>query len=370
MNTLAVDSAEAKMVIAQETSRLQALYEEKAYLETRWKESEANLAGRYFADPVHRFLSDKAVIEAGFAFDEAQKWVFMMSRALDYRLNQRFTAIGDDGKAYISETVFKLRNAQELEKMVRAIYNHASLEKMGERAGQSFVKYSLREHVFGLRRVDGSGNPVQYPDPKTGKMVSALDAFRSYLKNIAYIGKSEHLTGFDEVVRVSFNTVGTNFEETFFSDGRWNEKIKWIAVKINASSAAYSEVKIYIEQSGAGFVRNKTRGTVDPLHPDQLKNEMTGYPIRQWFYENNEWKSRPCFGFSSINARIAEDTDVPPEAWQKAEFHELSPAVSKWTIEIPTKKLGMPVVNLDTVSDIEIWFCNYYIARNYKRSSK
>jgi hypothetical protein len=371
MSTLAIESTEAAVVLAREFGKLKALWDEKAYLETRWLESDSNLATRYFADPSHRIISNHAIIEAGFAFDTAQYWVYMLARALDYRMNQRFVAPSiseGDIRTYTSQSVFKLRNAEELVHMVQSIDYWATDKSLSDREGQTFVKYSLREDFLGLREgTDESGHPFQYPDPATGELVSPQEAFRSYLKYVAKNGRSDQLTGFDEVVRLEFSTVNTNFGETFFSKGRWNEKIKWLAVKINSEQTYPSEIRIYLAQSGTAFVRNKTRGTVpNPDRPDIVEGEMTGYPVRRWILDGtlNRWTSKQEFGFSSINARITEDPSVPPSAWQNAEFHELSPAVSKWILEIPTRKGGVPVVRLEQVSDIEIWFYNYYIARD------
>jgi hypothetical protein len=245
------------------------------------------------------------------------------------------------------------------------MHDHAIIESLGDRAGHTFVKYSLREDFLGFRIGPDPEHQLRYPDPAAGKLVDATEAFKSYLKHVAVNGPSDHLKDFDEVVRLEFSTVGENFEGTFFSDGRWNEKIKWLAVKIYADLPLYNTVKIYLEQSGTAFVRNETRGIQPyPQRPDIIEGEMTAYPIRHWFYKDGKWESKPEFGFSSLFARITEDPNVPDTAWQSGEFHELSPAVTKWVLEIPTWKEDLKVVDLDQINDIEIWFYNYYIARN------
>lgn len=65
-----------------------------------------------------------------------------------------------------------------------------------------------------------------------------------------------------------------------------------------------------------------------------------------------------------INAVITEDPDAPDESHQKQEFSELTPAVSTWVLEIPIKDNdGKKVIDTDDISDIEIWFYNYYYTR-------
>ena len=70
------------------------------------------------------------------------------------------------------------------------------------------------------------------------------------------------------------------------------------------------------------------------------------------------------FGFG-INAVVTNDPDAPAESWQKREFHEMPPAVSKWVLEVPLKSASRQnILNIENISDIEIWFYNYYHARN------
>ncbi|WP_295450104.1 hypothetical protein [uncultured Thiodictyon sp.] len=67
----------------------------------------------------------------------------------------------------------------------------------------------------------------------------------------------------------------------------------------------------------------------------------------------------------SINAVIARDPEAPVESLRKKEFREFSPAVSSWTLEVPTiHSSNQPILDLNKVSDIEIWFYNYYLDRN------
>jgi hypothetical protein len=71
MHTLAVDSAEAALLMRQEIARMAALYREKSELESRIAERNSDLASRYFADPVHRLAADWRMIEANLGFEDA-----------------------------------------------------------------------------------------------------------------------------------------------------------------------------------------------------------------------------------------------------------------------------------------------------------
>jgi len=355
MHTLAIESQQAAVMLTQEMGRLQALVDEKAHLEARWKEAKKDLGTRYFADPSHRIIMDQYIIDSDFAFQEAQFWVYVMARALDYKRNTRFTATFG-GRTYTSSSVFALRNAQELVEMAIALWTYDETSNIGDRQGTQFVRFSIREDFLEYRRMDENGDPASYPDPMTGEDVDAITAFRSHLRQ-----KSVN----DQEVILEFNTVRSNFGDTFFSNRRWNEKIKWISVRINADGFLGLDVMVDLEQSGTAFVRNAAQGTPDPDHPDRLVGEMTGYPVWYWYMDNEgNWASKDTFGFG-INAVVNEHSNAPPESYQKREFHEMSPAVTKWVMKVPLKNsMGWKILDVDEISDIEIWFYNYYHARN------
>jgi hypothetical protein len=366
MSTLAIESSEAAVVLAQEHGRLTALLDEQAYLEAQWAEANSATANRYFADPSHRIIQNQKVLAAARAFDRAQLWVFIMARALDYKWNRRVVT---DGEPYTANSVFRLRNAQELVDMAIALNEYDKFQQTSNRHGDQSVRFSVREDFLGYRRVDvATGELLTYPDPVTGQQVDALTAFRSYLKQLPRLRPDWGTNR--EVVRIEFDTVKTNFQGTFFSPDRWNEKINWIAIKINAESGL-DELSVWLEQSGVSFVRNEWRGEMpDPERPDLVIEEMTAYPVAYWYRETDPdtgaqyWTSKDSFGIP-VNAAITRDPDAPIESYRKKEFHELPPAVSRWALEIPVVHAsGAPLLDLDRVSDIEIQFYNYYLVRN------
>ena len=370
MSTLAIESSEAAVVLAQEMGRLTALLDEKDYLETQWAEANAQTASRYFADPSHRIIHNNEVLAAGRAFEKAQLWVFILARALDYRLNEEI----ETPDLYKSSTVFKLRNAKELVDMAVSVADWAELRELGERGGSNFEKFSVREDFLGYRRTSYLDTLI-YQDPITGDPVDGLTAFRSYLKKLPRFRPT--WAGFREVIRIEFSTVKTNTTETFFAQARWNEKINFVAVKINAESLE-PHVQVLLKASGTGFVRNKSRGYIeepeDPedRRPDRLVGEMTGYPMKRWYLSFNpvqggySWASTDwAFAFPAM---VSRDPDASPKVYERREFHELSPAVTHWTLEVPVlASSGEPIFDLDRISDIEIWFENYSLGRDLSK---
>lgn len=363
ISTLVIESTEAAILLEEQAARLEALFDEKVFLEAAWSEAEGNLEDRFFADPAHRMVLNTDVLDAERTFRKAQLWLFMMARALDYKWNRTVNAEG-----YTAESVYKLRNADELVKMAIALYNYNHTHQLGVRSGTSFVKFSLREDFLGFKRTDFLGNTLDYPDPLTGESVDALTAFRSYLKNIAERVEPEWGTN-REAIRLQFTTAKTNTSGTFFSPDRWNEKIHWVAMTINTDSPL-TELMVWLEQRGVAFVRNDQKGVQDPEDPDLMVGEMTSYPVRYWYWRDNpvtgeqNFVSKDDFGIP-VNAAIVIDPHAPIESLRKSEFREMSPAISQWTLEIPTiHSSGLPLLDLDKIRDVEIWFYNYYKVRN------
>ncbi len=364
MSILSIDSLEASILLTQDVGRLQALLDEKSYLEAEWAEANSELGQRYFADPTHRIIMNKDILSARQAFDKAQFWVFIIARALEYKWNNNNLTY--DG--YSADTVFKLRNAEELANMAVAMWNYDQTHNLGTRHGEQFVKFSLREDFLGYRQLDYSNRPLTHLDPATGQQVDALTAFHSYLRNAPHVAPAWGTNR--QVVRLQFSTAKPNLTGTFFSPDRWNEKMNWVAVSINAETS-HRELLVRLEQSGTAFIRNEQRGSViDPARPDRVTGEMTTYPARYWYSSTNsntgqlEFRSKDTFGIS-INAMVIENPDVLLESLRKREFHEMSPAVSNWTLEIPTiGSGGETMLDLNQIQDIDILFYNYYLVRN------
>lgn len=353
MSVLAIESQQELILYDQAIGKLVALYNEKAYLESRWNEDDAALGDRYYADPSHRLILDQYILDADYAFDTAQFWVFAMARALDYKWNR--TVETGDTIPYTSNSVFLLRNAEELTEMAKALFDYDSIHNLGERHGTQYVTFSLREDFLGYKRYDEENNKLYYPDPQTGEMVDALTAFHSYLMDPKRHDKpkDERYGQYDEVVHIEFSTAKE--DDVFFSRARWNEKIKYIKVKINAQ-ANDDQALVWLEQSGTGYIRTQF---------PEIEGQMTEHTIRRFYLGiNNTWEAKDGFGFA-INALITDDPNVPDDTYEKKEFSELTPAVSSWILELPLKRNdGTTVLKEEDISDVEISFNNYYKTRD------
>ncbi len=383
-STLRIESEQEAILFKQAMGRLSALWAEFAYLESLWKEDNQALSERYFADPSHRLFLDQYVIDSNFAFDIAQEWVFMMARALEYKWNKPFLTKPSSagGRQYTKDDVFTLRNASELEGMVSAMATYDGGAGIGERKNQDIVEFSLREDFLGYKKKNKDGSDATYPDPISGDPVDAITAFRSYMKkNLKDKPKASGIMAkFSKLVHLEFGTLTTNLGATFFSPDNWNEKIVWTSLKIKApaqNNGQLKQLKVYLEQSGTGYLRNRQAGKPDKGRPDHLIGEWTTLPVRHFYRVEDpdqlwKWNELNQIGFG-ITAQISESDDEPPERYQKRHFEEFTPAVSKWTMEIPTKQNVngkiVTVLDLDEVTDIEFRFQNRAILRPAQGSS-
>jgi len=60
---------------------------------------------------------------------------------------------------------------------------------------------------------------------------------------------------------------------------------------------------------------------------------------------------------------LTADPRIPPSALQIEEFKERSVAATGWKLRIPTVSLGVEVMRIDELNDIEIYFHHYSAQR-------
>jgi hypothetical protein len=382
MNTLAVDSQEAGVLLKQEIGRLVALFREKADLEARIAEADASLSQRYFADPVHRLSAQHHMRRAHFAFDQAQKWLFFMVRALEYKWNEPFdlpASLSSDGRRWRSADLFKVRNADELLDFYNAMVEFDALFQGPSVSDDRFDWFSVRDDFLGYRRFDTNGAPLTYVDPATGESVDATQAFRRHLRRLQDDQGQIHL---------EFSTLrqipgGSFFRGPRFlangqvapeQKGLYLDKIRWMKIRMpGGHTTARSVVNGTLIYGGVSYLRNPRVGTLDPVRPNHLIGEMTPYSTRYWFFTTAGWRFQEAL--SATVAMLKADRNVPrldgspgqidvlPSVQQIDVFKERSVATTGWRLIIPTVDLGTPVLRIEDIDDIEIYFYHYAFER-------
>jgi len=370
MKTLAIDSQEAAILLKQELGRLSALIREKEDLDRTLAESQQSLSGRYFADPVHHLRHQHQTMLANLSFDEAQKWLYFMARALEYKWNTPFMNYFYLGRKWSSGTLFKLRNAEELEQFYYAMVSFNSLVQLPQ--DDFFDWFSVKEDFLGYYEFDDTGTNVLYyadpADPDAPATLTATEAFRSYLQ-----------TKMDAIgnIKLTFSTRREIAGGTFYrgarrdddgnvlSAGLFLDKIKWLKINLPGShSLGRTQLAGELSYGGTGFVRNFDVGTYHPDRPDRLQNEETAYSTRYWYFHAPSAKWRFSESLKSpVTMQLSADPRVPPSVQEIDIFKERSVATTGWNLTVPTEDLGIPVLNIDELDDIELYFYHYAVSR-------
>lgn len=372
MHTLAVDSAEAALLMRQEIARMAALYREKTELENRIAERNRDLASRYFADPVHRLAADWRMIEANLGFEEAQRWLFFMVRALEFKWNTPFSGFAHEGRTWSARTLFKLRNADELESFFDAMNAFDASINRGKTYRWDW--FSVREDFMGLKTLDDEGQPAEYIDPVTGETHDAIGMFRAILE------RSLRQVQGGEQIEVEFNTVRQtpggfffvgptfNLDGSVDTKGRFLDKIDYLQIRLPGDhSLGRSQLAGNLTYGGTSFVRNFNVGHYDLARPDRLVNEMTAYNTRYWFFDptpgQQRWKFNEGLTIDAVEMQLSDDPRLPPTVNQILEFKERSVAATGWRLTIPLIQQNTQVMKLNELNDIEIYFHHYSAQR-------
>jgi hypothetical protein len=391
MRTLVIDSQEAKILMKQEVGRLAQLMREKYELERRIRERDANIARRYYADPIHRLNSNYDILVANLAFDSAHKWLFFMSRALEYKWNVPF-AHTHNGIAWNAGSVFKCRNGDELYALYLAMLDFDAQIEGTRIKGDFFDWFSVRDDFFGYRQLGDLGETLSYLDPETGESVSGIEMFRRRLKRDFLDSQGQIRLRFSTVRQIPGGSFfrGARFLENGQVDpaqrGLYLDKIRWMKIRLPGNHTTFNNViNGSLTYGGSSFIRNEQPGTIHPERPDRVVNEFTEYSTRYWFRAGQQtgslpgvnnipdvWRFRESLSWPSAQMRkdsgprlegSEQNPDVLPSVLQIDAFRERSVAATDWQMIIPTRDLGTTILSIDQLDDVEIYFYHYAVGR-------
>ena len=369
MNTLAVDSQEAALLLQQEIGRFVSLLREKADLERTLAESRQDLTSRYFADPIHHLRYQHQTMLAHLSFDEAQKWLYFMARALEYKWNTPFMNYFYLGRKWSTATLFKLRNAEELEQFYNAMVSFNSLVQLPK--DDYFDWFSVRDDFFGYKRTNDLGQLALYPDPSNPNGPTNLTGIQAFRRRL------QGLTNALGDITLEFSTVREIPGGTFFRGARFDssgnvlsaglflDKIKWMKINLPGShSLGRTLLAGEITYGGSSFIRNFDVGQFVPGRPDRLADELTAYGTRYWFFHppSASWRFSAALK-SPVTMQLSADSRVPPTVQEIDIFKERSVATTGWGLSIATKDLGVTVLKIDELDDVELYFYHYAVSR-------
>lgn len=367
-DSLEIDIAETTILLKQEQARLTALRNEKADIEQKMDQANVGLLNRYFSDPNHRIKMQADTLEAEMTFREAQKWVYYTARALEYKWNMPFVHT-HAGKNWSVGSVFKLRNAAELQAMVAAMQDFNGLLDGTMVKDDYYDWFSFREDFLGLKRYDAQGRVLYYTDPVTGVRADALTTFRNFLT------RNKDTNG---NINLEFSTAREVPGGTFFlgprynpngslaSKGLWLDKIKWMQFRLPGShTTGRAQIAGQVTYGGSCFLRTQNVGTVpDANRPDRVVGELTAWSTRYWYYDGGSNSWRFSEGLSApVQMQMTSDPRIPPTVTQVDVFKERSVAATGWKLSVPTRDLGVEILKISELNDIEVYFYHYAVVR-------
>jgi hypothetical protein len=323
-----------------------ALMRELANLPTRALESTSDLAGRYFADPIFYLRSQNLLIEADYAFREAQRWVFFGLRALEYKYNAPF--LWDDGlRDWDVSSLYALRNFTELEGMLTAMgaFNLANNQKRAQGRLNYTDSISLRRDVWGLS--DSATDLAKFKSQLQG----TLNSIRGiYELNLNPLVLAQQLS-FRQDQGSFFTSPDYNLQGEVISAGRYLDKIEWLKFHVLDRSQS-STVTRQAGFSYGGVAYERTFCSRNRNDEGETPGELTSFPFRYFVPGGNssrDWTSFPEHR-ATVNlvfsAQEGEPTSPGFTSWR-----ERGVATTQWTLEIPAANL----INPDQVEDLVIY---------------
>ena len=374
----ASDVQDANNQIAQEVVHQASLQRELESIRLNAESARAQNASRYYADPIHSFRAQAALLAADQAFRRAQRWVFYTQRALEYKWNKDFTWTQSGAHSYDKGTLFKLRNAQELDDLVGALEDFNTHNLIAFSREESDDRISLVDDLLLPFPGPGSIDTGLRRDP-SGNLVPKEVLFRRILLGQV---SSPHVT-----VDANFRTIqldtfvlrkslGTFFNGptyatngTLLSLGKHLDKIQWVKFNImttNPPGELYQGATF--RYSGDCYIRVAS----PPCHYDTSAPGALfhAFPF-QYFYPDPQISGAFLSQTSqdalakmafSLNSWALPNGQVDPALQnsnlENRSFKELSVAATGLELRIP---LSAPI-DLSLIRDIEIWVHHLYVS--------
>jgi hypothetical protein len=328
MQLTAIDSQEAGLLMAQEAARLVALHDEANRILAQIPRASQALSDRYFADPIHQIRHQAKVVEADGAFQNAQRWVFFTSRALQFKYPYEAPwSHSFEGHPFDAGSVLRVRNAGELQQLVAAMRDYDALTSFTNPRVTHVSRFSLRDDVAGLWSAS---------DPIT--------RFREALH-----GLEVEIDPNNREIVMPFGTVRRPPGYNVFHPDNFADKIVQILVRLPGSHTVPRDTLAgHLGYAGTALMRPVEPGETVP------SDWITGW----WLFRSGRWQHRDIMEVT-IDMRLAPSSEAglepAPEDFNITQFGERSVAATDWTLTIPTVDQGVPVIHIDEIDDIEIW---------------
>jgi hypothetical protein len=356
---LQLELEDARAMQAQEVARRQALIRELERIKQQAQESDANLADRYYADPIHSLRAQNDMILADEAFGEAQRWVFFTLRALEFKWNKNFV-ISWVNKDWELSSLFKLRNYAELEQIVGAMEEFNRINLLGFNREAFVDVISLRDDV--MAPPDGGTNGL-WLDVVTRQRVTATELLRRKLQR-SLDGEGNLVITLDTFALkkdTGFLFLGPRYRTngTVLSAGKYLDKIDWVKFNIVGSHATATR-DANLSYGGTCYIRTRVPPCGDLTNPFTLPGEYRPFPFFYFRTLDNgvTWQTRTTQD-DTVKVAFTQTPGEPANPSLENHFlKERSVAATAWVLTLPAGTF-----NINQINDIEIWVRHLFVTR-------
>jgi hypothetical protein len=310
-------------------------------------------------------------------------------QALNYKWNGKFATTTQGGKSYDTSTIFKCRNAAELNDLLTQMQDWDNTRATQTTSQDIYTDISLKEKILARNpsrfqsnpadpgtRADDSASPRPMPLPA----VPTVQYFRNLLTRKYKNGGGNLIIPFSTIFSnqnpdwVDGNFFrGASYDQNglLISPGFWREKIVYLKVNIIASDAPPSSGSLggFLTYGGATYFHTRVpprsdRTVAATNNRDDAPGELLVAPFRFW--------SSPDFSANGFQATSQQTQNIavaysqnsvfdanksPPDqlnsSFQFNAFAGRSIAASGWTLQIPLNQ-GGTVYDPNKFKDIEI----------------
>ncbi|MEW5251643.1 fibronectin type III domain-containing protein [Microbulbifer sp. 2201CG32-9] len=376
-NTIALDIAQSEATLEQEIERLAGMLNQAQRVVNQIFTANSDLAQRYFADPIHGSRLTTDMLRAERHFEEAQKWLFYTTSALEYKWQEPF--IGPVSRAR-KEAIYTLRSAEELRDFYSELVSFDQLRNLSG-TQQATDTFSIKDHVFGyVDDIGGIAQTYPHPDPvqQGGPELSPQVAFQEKLRLLS------RTFGEDVWITVEFSSAKELPRSNFFlgpvvsgsgdlaclaTGGNYLDKIETIALNVPLLYGASSETETpaYLTYGGTSFLRSKTPGTlvVNAEGEVGIQDELITNSARFWdVVEGTQLAFRNSYRVSMAANLDVFNSGSGSSSTVTSVFKERSVAATGWRLSIKLADRFGPLVDIDAMEDIELIFNHRYKSRN------
>ena len=365
--------------LAQALADRTRLVREVESIKANFEANQASIRSRFYADPLHLVRSDNAILTADAAFANAQRWMFYLIRALEYKWNQNFVGFFAN-RNYDAGSIFKMRNAEELKDLFNALENFNSSGRLNfAQNTDQFTTISLRRLLTpnpnALALFD-QFDPGVRVDQRTGETVTEREMFRRQLRRLVDTNGNlvipVNTTRLSEIDYPDF-FLGPLYANNgaILREGRWHDVVRYVKVNlVYPSHVGATPLAVSGKITYSGLTLFRTRVAPCGLPANRLLNtqgdarnipgELFATPFRSYvnldftvpFFEVRDRKeeSRP-FARSRDYVRNLNPPLLDPltDNYKSTAFTEYSVAATGWELTL----FATPNVNLDLIEDIE-----------------